>query len=143
MRYFTECGSPYRTVLKLGFDKETGAEEIFPVGVENFQEIIEAAAPSCDLNVIIARVRAGELDLLQANKGMYGDFTNMPMTLQEIMQNRIDAKYMYDNLPDETKKKLDFESFMKDAGSKEWLEGLGFKFDEVKEEVKKDAEPEQ
>lgn len=143
MRYYTKNGSPIRVVLKLGIDSKSGAEEVFPVGTENIQDFIDAAAPSCDLNVIIARVRAGELDLMQQAQGMYGDFTGMPQTLQEIMQTRIDAKYMYDNLPDETKKKLDFDSFMKDAGSKEWLEGLGFKFEEVKEGVSDDADQKQ
>lgn len=143
MRYFTNHGSPIRTVFKLGIDKETGAEELVIVGTENIQDFIDAAAESCDLKVIIARVRVGELELMNQRQGMYGDFTGMPQTLQEIMQTRIDAKYMYDNLPEDTKKKLDFDMFMKDAGSKEWLEGLGFKFDDIKEEVTKDADQEQ
>ena len=139
MRYYTHSGSPIRPVFKLGVDPDTGAEELYCVGKEDFQEMIDASAESCDLNIIIARVNAGETELLNQRAGFYGDVSKMPMTLQEIMQTRIDARQMYNNLPDEQKKAMDFETFMKDAGSVDWLKNLGFKFEEVKEEVKTDA----
>ncbi len=142
MRYYTNSGKPVRTVFKLGIDEDTGAEELYAIGEENFQEFIDAAADSCDLNTIIARVRNGEMELLNARPGFYGDVSNMPQTLQEMLQTRIDARKMYDNLPSDQREKMDFESFMKDAGSVDWLKNLGFKFnEEVKEEVKTDAEP--
>lgn len=142
MRYYCRSGSPVRMTFKLGIDTKTGAEELFVTGFENFQKMIDDAAESCDLNVIITRVRNGELDLLSKNKGMYGDFTNMPQTLQELMQTRIDAKYMYENLSSDVKKNMSFDDFMKDAGSKDWLKNLGFNVDEVKEEVTQDADKE-
>ena len=142
MRYNTCPGDRIRPVFKLGIDKETGCEEVYLVGHEDFQDMIDAAAPSCDLNVIIARIRAGEVDLLNSRPGFYGDVTQMPQTLQELMQTRIDARYMYDNLPEEVRSKIDFEAFMKDAGSQSWLEGLGYTF-EFENEVKEDADEEQ
>lgn len=139
MRYYTESGCPERAVYKLAVDPATGAQELYAIGKENFQELIDASAESCDLNVIIARVHAGEFDLLNKAPGYYGDVSNMPQTLQEILQTRIDARVMYNNLPVDVQKNMDFESFMKDAGSVDWLKGLGFKFDDVKEEVKDNA----
>ena len=64
MRYYTHSGSPIRPVFKLGVDPDTGAEELYCVGKEDFQEMIDASAESCDLNIIIARVNAGETELL-------------------------------------------------------------------------------
>lgn len=139
MRFYTEHGSPERAVYKLAVDPATGAQELYAIGKENFQELIDASAESCDLNVIIARVHAGEVDLLSQSNGFYGDVSEMPQTFQEILQTRIDARVMYNNLPLDVQKNMDFDSFLKDAGSVEWLKGLGFKFDEVKEEVKDNA----
>lgn len=140
MRFYTNPGRPDRAVFQLGIDPQTGAEELYPVGKENMQEFYDASADSCDLHQIIARVRAGEIELLNANPGFYGDITNVPMTMQDLLNTRIDAKRMYDNLPLETKKNMDFDDFMKDAGSRQWLEALGFRMDEIapvqKEEVK-------
>ena len=130
-RFYTNPGKPERVVFQLGIDPQTGAEELFAVGKENMQEFYDASADSCDLHTIIARVRQGEIDLLNVRSSSYGDFINIPMTMQDILNNRIDAKRMYDNLPLETRNKMDFEEFMRDAGSREWLEALGFRMDEI------------
>lgn len=130
-RFYTNPGKADRVVFQLGIDSKTGAEELFSVGKENMQEFYDASADSCDLHTIIARVRNGEIDLLNARPAAYGDFTNVPMTMQDILNTRIDARRMYDNLPLETKNKMDFEEFMRDAGSREWLEALGFRMDEI------------
>lgn len=133
-RFFTHTGSPTRGVFKLYYDIETGAEELCRCGTENFQAIIQASRDSCDINTVIARVRAGEANVLNQVKGIYGDFTGVPQTIQEIMQTRIDARRMYDNLPEDRKAKFEsFEAFCAQAGTVSWLEQLGFDMSEFKE----------
>lgn len=138
-RFYTHPGSPIRPSFQLGLDPSTGAEELFCVGFENFQVFIQSAAPSCDLQVIITRIRNGELALLNSRPGFYGDVTQMPTTFQELMQTKLDAQKMYDGLPEDVRKKMDFSEFLSSAGTRGWYENLGFKFD-VKEGELKDAD---
>lgn len=140
-RFFTHTGCPTRGVFKLRYDIDTGAEELVRVGTENFQAFIQASRDSCDINTVIARVRAGEANLLNQVSGLYGDFTGIPTTVQEIMQTRIDARRMFDNLPKDRKDKFEsFEDFCANAGTVKWLEQLGFDMSEFMEAEKSDGD---
>lgn len=129
-RFYTHSGSPFREIYKEVFVKERNCFEPQVVGKENFQAYIQSFESSCDLAVIAQRVANGELSLLNSRPGMYGDFTSAPSTLAEVLQTRIDAKSMFNNLPDDVQKKFgDLDTFLEGAGSVEWLKTLGFKFD--------------
>lgn len=129
-RFFTCSGSPYREIYKEVFVKERNCFEPQVVGKENFQAYIQSFESSCDLAVIAQRVANGELGLLNSRPGMYGDFTQAPTTLAEVLQTRIDAKNMFENLPEDVRKKFgDLDTFLEGAGSIEWLKTLGFQFD--------------
>lgn len=126
-RFITPAGSPFRPVYKLKFSGKTGAEELVKTGKENFQESIQAFAESCDLSVIISRVNAGEIDLLSARMGSYGDFRNLPQTKAEMMQSVIDSKQIWDSLTDKQRGEFaDFNDFAGTAGSADWLKKLGY-----------------
>lgn len=126
-RHITPAGSPFRPVYKLKFSGKTGAEELERTGKENFQEYIQSFAESCDLSVIISRVHAGEVDLLSARIGSYGDFRNLPQTKAEMMQSVIDSKQIWDSLTDQQRGEFeDFNDFAGSAGSADWLKKLGY-----------------
>lgn len=128
-RFFTHSGSPFREIYKEVFVKERNCFEPQVVGKENFQTYIQSFESSCDLAVIAQRVANGELGLLNSRPGIYGDFTQAPTTLAEVLQTRIDAKNMFNNLPEDVRKKFgDLDSFLQDAGSVDWLKTLGFQF---------------
>ena len=141
-RCITPAGSPERTTYELKWSPKTGVQELVEKGKEDWQGMIQSYAESCDLSVIIRRVNAGELDLLNARPGSYGDFTHAPGSIQEVMQATIDAKHTYDSLTDEQKKAFgSFDEFAATAGEKEWFERLGVKFNvEVKEEGAENAD---
>lgn len=130
MRFFTHSGSPFREIYKEVYIKERNCFEPQVVGKENFQAYIQSFESSCDLAIIAQRVANGELGLLNSRQGIYGDFTQAPTTLAEVLQTRIDAKTMFNNLPEDLQKKFgDLDTFLEGAGSIEWLKTLGFKFD--------------
>lgn len=139
-RKYTEAGSGIRTTYELRFSPETGAQELFEKGKEDFQAQIQSHAESCDLSVIIRRVNAGETDLLSVNMGSYGDFTGIPESAHEVFQARIDAKNTWSNLSDEQKAVFgDFDTFAETAGSDEWFKNLGIEMKEETKEVAEDA----
>lgn len=119
-------------------------------GKENYDEFIQSFAPSCDITVIAARVAAGEVELLNKRPGFFGDVSDMPQTLAEILQTRIDAKRMFDNLDSSVQEKFgSFDEFCENAGDLIWLEKLGVKFDRdkavaaIEKEVKAEDEQKQ
>lgn len=123
---FNVAGSSDRRVYKLKFSRETNADELVCIGKEPWQQMIDAAAPSCDLETLIVRVRNGELDALNQKQGVYGDFRDVPSSRAELLQTAIDARYMFNNLSEEQKKAFgSFSEFLANAGSPEWLKTLG------------------
>lgn len=142
-RFFTDPGSPIRTTYELKWSAKTGQQELFEKGKEDFQAEIQSHLESCDINVLIRRINAGETDLLTVNMGQYGDFTGLSMTPHELFQIRIDAKNTWSNLSKEQQALFgDFETFAETAGTDEWFKNLGVEFNEnVKtEEVKEEKQ---
>lgn len=140
-RFYTHTGSPFRNVYKLRVSDKTGAEELVKVGKEDFQEYIDSFVDSTDIHAIIARVNAGEIDLLNKSMATYGDFRNIPKTKAEAMQQLIDSKHIWDSLSDKQRSEFDgFSDFAEHAGEEVWLKKLGFDVSEEEKEVKSDAE---
>lgn len=141
-RFFTHSGSSTRGVFKLSFDINTGAEELIRVGTENWDSFIQASKDSCDIHKVIARVRNGETQLLNQRDGMYGDFSQMPTTIHDLIALRRNAEALFDSLPEDRKKNFDsFDDFCKNAGTLSWLKQLGYVLpDDHKEEVKDNAD---
>lgn len=142
-RYLTQPGSGTRVTYELRFSSKTGALELFEKGVEDFQAIIDSFAESCDLSVIAKRIENGEVDLLSANVGSYGDFSCFPDSYHDLLQIRIDAKNTWNNLTKEQQAKFgDFESFASSAGTEDWFNLLGVEFNSTStesEDVKDDG----
>ena len=137
-RFFANSGSPIRTTYELKISTKTGALELFEKGKEDFQSYIESFRESCDLECIIRRIKAGELDLLTAAVGSYGDFTGVPSTMQEALQIGLDAKNTWSGLTADQKDAFgSYDEFLEKAGSAEWLEKFGIKLNET--DVKEDA----
>lgn len=139
-RFIRPSGSPFRNVYKLKISAVTGAEELEKAGVENWQEFIDASVGSCDLAAIIARVNAGEVDLLTKTMGEYGDFRKIPTNPAEVMQMRIDAKKVFDSLTSEQRSNFNsFDEFAGSAGSEDWIKKLGYEIPKVEVDVKKEG----
>lgn len=140
-RFYTHTGSPFRNVYKLRVSDKTGAEELVKVGKEDFQEYIDSFADSTDIHAIVARVNAGEVDLLSKSMATYGDFRQMPRTKAEAMQQLIDAKHIWDSLTDSQRSEFEgFSDFAGSAGTDVWIKKLGYEVPEEVKEVKEVAE---
>lgn len=90
-------------------------------------EIIQASRDECEIERIVKRAMNGDVSVLDAIQGQYIDITGAPKSLAHAQQIIINAKYDFDKLDAETKKKFDnnVEVFIATAGSKEWCDKLG------------------
>lgn len=122
-RFYSRTGKPTKPERKfvVGID---GKYKLKIVGEKNVQDEINAWLESTDINVIIARFQAGDVEALSARQEIFGDFTEMPKTLAEMMQRKIDADMLFDSLPSNVKARFNFDrsEFFAKSGSKEWFE---------------------
>lgn len=134
-RFVSESGSGTRTTYSSRV-RSDGRIELIDSGKEDFHAFIQSFKDQTDISVIMARLAAGDLTPLSAAEGMYGDFTNMPSTLAEAMQLRIDSERLFYSLPADVRKQFDMDpdKFFASSGSKEWAEKLG---DSITDDAKK------
>lgn len=125
-RFYTNPGDPIH-VLYAPSVAASGDFELKVCGKENTDEIIQSYAESTDIRVILARVAAGEVDLLQQRSGSFGDFTRMPTSLAEALQLQMDSNKLFNSLPVDVRRQFNDspEQFFAAAGSEEWFKSLG------------------
>lgn len=138
-KYFTDPGSPEH-ILYSGKVLPDGTIRLDEVGKENIQEIINAAAETCDMAYILHELALGNTSVLNQREASYGDFSAAPKSLMEAMQIMIDGEQAFLKLPLETRQKFDnsYMLWLSTNGSNEWIEKMGFKHDteEVNDETK-------
>lgn len=122
-RFYSRTGKPTKPERKFVVGTD-GKSKLEIVGKINVQDEINGWLESTDINVIIARFKAGDADALSARQEIFGDFTEMPKTLAEMMQRKIDADMLFDSLPARVKAKFNYDrgEFFAKSGSKEWFE---------------------
>lgn len=95
--------------------------------MDNLYLDIQSHKDSCDINVLMARYRNGEVDVLNQINGQYGDYTEIPTNFAELMNNVIAGENMFNSLPVEVRAKFNhnFVEFMQSAGTDEWFANIG------------------
>lgn len=102
---FQKSGDPMKTIYE--YRIEDGKKILVPVGKEDIQEEIESYAKSCDITNILNRFMNGEIDLLNARQGFYGDVRNMPSNYAEYFARVKDAEKMFKKMPKEIRQAFD------------------------------------
>lgn len=109
----SDPGSREKITYTPVFDKE-GVLTLEPTGKEDIYELIQANAESCDLNLIMDRVRAtGDSSILNRVQGFYMDASDLPDNWPEVMNSVNALKDGFDKLPVEFKEQYgnDFVRF--------------------------------
>lgn len=93
---------------------DDGTIDLVPSGTEDLYAAIQSHKDSCDIHVLLARYRNGDVDALSRAQGAYGDFTHMPTTYAELLNSMIAGESYFNSLPVETRAKFghSFEQFM-------------------------------
>ena len=92
-----------------------------PCGKESISEKINAQKEFTDIAYIRSRLALGDTSMLR-DDGFYADLTQMPKTLAESLQVRIDAERAFYDLPLEVRSQFNnnLNQWLMDAGSDEW-----------------------
>lgn len=122
---FSNPGDPKHPIYKPVVGKD-GVVDLEISGYENTDEIIQSYAESTDIRVILQRVAAGEVQLLNQRNAMFGDFTGMPKTYAEMLQLHINSNRLFESLPLDVRQQFnnDPNQFFAQAGNSEWFEKL-------------------
>ena len=93
--------------------------------IQTYMEI-QSYKDECDINLIMARYRNGETDVLSKVQGVYGDFTNVPHDFAEVLNNTIKMEQIFNSLAPEVREKFNnsFEQFGAALGTKEWQDAM-------------------
>lgn len=137
-KFVSETGSGIKELFRGKLDKDTGIIELVPDGKKNLYAEIQSYKDSCDINKIVERYAAGEIDILNQVQGVYGDFSAAPADLADAYRQAKDLEWQFDRLPVDIKEQFgnNFYLWLRDVGSPDWLAAMRVKSDdsEVKEE---------
>lgn len=120
------AGDRMKKTYTAEYDKK-GAWHLVETGEESLYEEIQSHADATNLNVIMRRYQNGEADVLKRIEGFYGDVSDMPTNLADMLNASMKAQQMFDGLTPDIKERFgqNYVEFMQTAGSKEWYEKLG------------------
>lgn len=120
---FESCpGSPdvikwYKTV------DDDGYECLKECGVESLYDEIQSHKDSVDIHVILAKYAAGDLSALSRRQGMYGDFSEVPTSLVEVIQMVNEAERTFMELPLDVRDSFDnsLAVWLAQYGGPDWM----------------------
>lgn len=125
-KFTTDPGSPIRPVYSAKVESD-GEIILTKVGEENINDYIQSCKESTDIATIVAYYnQTGDETVLKRYIPTYGDFSNLPKSLAEFLQLRIDSENFFYALPTEVRKEFDNDSnkFFAQAGEESWYEKL-------------------
>lgn len=106
---------------------DKGDWHLIESGKHSLYNEIQSHKDSVDINKILRRFEAGELDVLDRVHGAYGDFTDVPTNFAELLNTVDRGRAMFDGLPIEIKEKFgqNFVAFMQSFGTADWCDKMG------------------
>lgn len=106
-RIISEPGSGMKATYKMTVDKD-GRRELRKSGEYNLYAEIQSYKDSCSIDYILSRFAAGDSTALSRVQGIYGDFSQVPTTMAEVMQHVIDAEHYFNALPLDVREQFNF-----------------------------------
>lgn len=96
---------------------------------------IQSHADSCNINLLIARYKAGDENALNRVQGYYADISNIP-DIHSVYNTIKSAEQDFVKLPQEVKEKFDnnFEKYLFMVGTDDWYSKMNI--EPQKEEIK-------
>lgn len=133
----TNPGSRFKEEYDSFFDKE-GNLCLKLTGKHDIYLDTQADAMSCDINVLMAKYKAGDTSALNKVQGVYADVSNFPDNIVDVYNLIQDAQEHFEALDPAIKARFDntFEKFLFSVGSDEFYQKLDMVVKDEKEEVK-------
>lgn len=108
----SRAGSPWK--IRYSYAITDKGIEVVAAGKINLQDYIQSFADSVNINSIIARYKAGDLNaLLEGGEGMYGNFVGMPTSMNEVIKTVQSFERIYNSLAEDVRGNFsDFGDFI-------------------------------
>lgn len=125
VRFHAPAGTPIQVIYE-PYYTDDGVLEIRPSGKVNSYLEIQSHADSVDINVLLARYKNGETDVLNRVQGFFGDVSDMPKTYAEMLNLIISGERFFGSLSPEIREKFNnsFGQFISQYGTKEFEKKL-------------------
>lgn len=136
---FVTCAGDKEHIIYSPEVQKDGTILLKESGRENIQDKIQSFASQTDMAWILKQLSIGNTSVLTSKTAMFGDFTEMPKTMPEVLQLYIDGQRAFEELSSDMKAKFD-NNFMKwfaSAGAPDWYEKMGISL--VKDEAPSDS----
>lgn len=126
-RVYTDPGSRTKPHYQSRFNSR-GNLELIEDGVVDLYADIQSHADSVDIHLILDRFANGEKDILSQVQGFYADFSQMPSTMQEVLNSIIAGEAAFDRLPVQVKDRFghSFQRWMMEMDTPDFARKMGF-----------------
>lgn len=120
---FVTCPGDKYNIVYTPKVKDDGTIELVESGKDDIQEMIDSWREHTDMSWIIARLKEGDMSVLNRSPGYYIDTTKMPQTYAEALQLIIDSQRKFYELPLDVRNKFDndYMQWFAQAGSDDWV----------------------
>lgn len=137
---YTPSGEKTKQHYKAVLDKE-GEYVLVEDGIEDWDGMIQSYKESCLIENILKRYAAGDQSALNAVQGFYGDVSECPTSMQQVLQMVLDGQALFENLPSEKREAFDndFNKWFVQTGSPEWFAKMGVSSAEEKPSDEKEV----
>lgn len=125
-RVRSNVGSREHVLYAPEFDSN-GHMELVETGKENIYDFIQSHKDSVDINLILKRFANGDAAALSKRQGAYGDFTQMPCSYADMLNQINKGEEYFLSLPVDVRAKFDhsFPQFMAAMGTPDFFDRLG------------------
>lgn len=140
-RYPTSSGNEYYVEREFAGIDENGEWILKDVNKIKISDYINSFVDTCDMQIILQKLKEGDTSVLNQRAAFYGDAVNVPHTPMEALNIMKDSKLAYDRLSDEVKAKFDndFQKWFSSVATVDWFDKMGMlKKDEVPTSVQED-----
>lgn len=123
-RVYAHAGDPFHIEYEARYDID-GALILKEVGKTDIYLEIQSHKQSCDINYLIAKYKAGDVNALSRVQGYYTDISDIP-DIHTVYNTIKTAEQDFEKLPVEIKEKFEnsFERYLFSVGSEEWLAAM-------------------
>lgn len=123
---FSNSGVSEKVLYGSQFDSG-GVMMLVEKGKVNLYEEIQSHKDGVDIYVLLSRYQNGDSSALSKVQGVYGDFSNVPVSFADMLNIINDGRTSFDALPVEVKARFNhsFEEFLVASNSPDFAQRLG------------------
>lgn len=127
LKFVSNPGNPMKEI-KHGELQVDGTIKLVVDRIENTDETIQSFAPSTMIENIMARIAAGQTELLSQKQGFFMDAVGLPSNMAEVLNLVIKGQEVFEKLPVEIKQRFDndFNKWFIAMDREDFFEKSGF-----------------